>query len=152
MAEISAKLLISKADQSFQTFIRGKVKYSLMSQGGTAADPQETESPQNIYSCLCLGFAAAVSLLSWYLIPGPFLPMFGLFQIVLPVYWSLLQNFKCFKRTVRHNHSLCRNWSQWAISINFWTSSSKGQIKSAACSCVQVLSVVTNKCFNDLSQ
>ena len=49
MAEISAKLLISKADQSFQTFIRAKVKYSLMSQSETAADPQETESLQNIF-------------------------------------------------------------------------------------------------------
>ena len=53
MAEISAKLLISKADQSFQTFIRAKVKYSIMSQSETAADPQETESLQNIYSILC---------------------------------------------------------------------------------------------------
>ena len=65
MAEISAKLLISKADQSFQTFIRAKVKYSLMSQSETAADPQETESLAKYLSILCLGFAAAaVSLLS----------------------------------------------------------------------------------------
>ena len=61
MAEISAKLLISKADQSFQTFIRAKVKYSLMSQSGTAADPQETESLQNIFLFLSLfGFCGSI--------------------------------------------------------------------------------------------
>ena len=93
MAEISAKLLISKADQSFQTFIRAKVKYSLMSQSGTAADPQETESLQNIFLFLSLfgfcGSSVTVVLISH---PWSILADISLFQSVLPVYWALLQN------------------------------------------------------------